>query len=143
MPGHGSDFRMSGFPKTVSSLAFESSGRWMCCDGGDTVVFWDFSGSGPTGREGLLGEGHRDDVTALAWAPTDGTSVLVSGDASGDIALWRLTSRHSPSQRIRPSETIASGDPVGAVAATSNRIFSGHRSGAVRCWASEPRQQAR
>jgi WD40 repeat protein len=139
----GSDFRMSGFPKTVSRLAFESSGRWMCCDGGDTVVFWDFSGSGPTGREGLLGEGHRDDVTALAWAPTDGTSVLVSGDASGDIALWRLTSRHSPGQRIRPSETIASGDPVGAVAATSNRIFSGHRSGAVRCWASEPRQQAR
>ena len=138
-----SDFRMSGFPKTVSRLAFESSGHWMCCAAGDTVVCWDFSGSGPTGREGLLAEGHCDNVTALAWAPTDGsTSVLVSGHAAGDIALWRLRPHHRSGQRIRPSWKIATGDPVGAIAATSDRIVSGHRSGAVRCFTSKPRQEA-
>lgn len=136
----GSDFRMSGFPKLVSRLAFEASGRWMCCDAGETVVCWDFSGSGPTGREGLLAEGHRDDVTALAWAPTGGSApILISGDAAGEVALWRLGPSSRPGGRIRPSWRTATGDPVGAIAATGDRIFSGHRSGAARCFTIDPR----
>jgi WD40 repeat protein len=136
---NGSDFQMSGFPKLVSRLAFESSGRWMCCDGGDTLVCWDFSGSGPTGREGLLAEGHRNDVTALAWAPAGGSApILVSGDAAGEVALWRLGPSSRPGGRIRPFWRTATGDPVGAIAATRDRIFSGHRSGAVCCFTSTP-----
>jgi WD40 repeat protein len=139
----GSDFRMSGFPKAVSRIVFEPSGRWMSCDGGDTVVCWDFSGAGPTGREAVLAEGHRDDVTALTWAPIDGSaSVLVSGDAAGDLKLWRLKPGHRPGQRIGPSWSAATGDPVGAVAATADRIVSGHRSGAVCCFHPETHQQA-
>lgn len=138
-----SDFRMSGFPKRVSRLAFESSGRWMCCDAGDVIVCWDFSGRGPTGRDGLLAEGHRDDVTALAWIPTRGPApILLSGDAAGDIALWRLTPNSRPGGRIRPFWKTATADPVAAVAATRDRIFTGHRSGAVRCFASDPNQGA-
>lgn len=130
-----SDFQMSGFPRRVSRLAFESSGRWMCCDGGDTVVFWDFSGRGPTGRNGLVAEWHRADVTALAWLPTDGRNpVLISGDASGGVALWRLRPNSQPGGRISPFWKTATGDPVEAVAAAGNRIFSGHRSGVVRCY---------
>jgi WD40 repeat protein len=139
----GSDFQMSGFPKLVSRLAFEPSGRWMCCDAGDTPVCWDFSGSGPTGRQGLLAEGHRDDVTALAWAPTGGSApILVSGDAAGEVARWRLGPGSRPGGRIRPFWRTATGDPVGAIATTRDRIFSGHRSGAVRCFTSDPRQEA-
>lgn len=139
----GSDFQMSGFPKLVSRLAFESSGRWMCCDGGDTVVCWDFSGSGPTGRNGLLAEGHRGDVTALAWTPTGGSApILLSGDAAGEVALWRLGPNSRPGARIGPFWRTTTGDPVGAVAATGGRIFSGHRSGAVRCFTSRPRGEA-
>jgi hypothetical protein len=78
VPG-GSDFRMSGFPTTVSRLAFESSGRWMACDAGDSIACWDFSGAGPTGREALLAEGHAAAVTALSWAPPDAASrVLIT-----------------------------------------------------------------
>lgn len=136
----GSDFQMSGFPKLVSRLAFEASGRWMCCDAGDTIVCWDFSGSGPTGREGLLAEGHRDDVTALAWAPTGGSApTLVSGDAAGDLALWRLGPSSRPGGRISPLWRMATGDPVGAIAATRDGVVSGHRSGATRCFKPEPR----
>jgi len=139
----GSDFRMSGFPKLVSRLAFESSGRWMCCNGGDTVVCWDFFGSGPTGREGLPAEGHRGDVTALAWAPTSGSApILVSGDTAGEVALWRLGPSSPPGGRIRPFWTTTTCDPVSSVVATRDRIFSGHRSGAVRCFTSQPRQEA-
>lgn len=139
----GSDFRMSGFPKTVSRLAFDPTGRWMSCDGGDTVVCWDFSGSGPTGREALIGDGHRDDVTALVWAPIDGSaSILVSGDAGGDVALWRLGPRHRPGQRIHSRWTAATGDPVGAIAAGADQIFSGHHSGIVRCFTCNPLREA-
>ena len=136
----GSDFRMSGFPKAVSRIAFEPSGRWMSCDGGDTVVCWDFSGSGPTGREAVLGEARRADITALAWAPADGADgVLVSGDAAGDLAAWRLGARLRPGQQIRPCSITATGDPVGALAVSAERIVSGHRSGAVRCFSRSAR----
>jgi WD40 repeat protein len=131
----GSDFAMSGFPKTVSRLAFESSGRWLCCDGGDAVVCWDFSGSGPTGRQAVLAEGLSADITALAWGPSNGAAtVLAAGDAAGDIASWRLGPQLRPGQRIRPSWTVATDDPVSAVVAVGNRIISGHRSGVVRCF---------
>lgn len=137
----GSDFQMSGFPRTVSRLAFESSGRWMCCDAGDAIVCWDFSGSGPTGRDGLIAETHRDDVTALAWVPTGAFApILVSGDAAGEVALWRLGPSSRPGGRIRPFWITATGDPVGAIAATRGRIFSGHRSGVTRCFLSDPRR---
>jgi WD40 repeat protein len=128
VPG-GDDFRMSGFPTTVSRLAFAPDGRWLACDGGDTVAFWDFSGAGPTGREAVLGPGHPAPISALAWANTGRT--LVSGDASGDLALWRLGPTARPGDRIRPNWRASTGDPVGAVAVVGDRIVSGHRSGAV------------
>lgn len=132
VPG-GSDFRMSGFPTTVSRLAFEPGGRWMACDAGDSIACWDFSGAGPTGREAVLAEGHTTAVTALCWAPPDGTGqVLISADTAGDVALWRIEPHHGPGDRLRPSRTAATGDPTGAVAAAGTHIVSGHRSGAVR-----------
>jgi WD40 repeat protein len=132
VPG-GSDFRMSGFPTTVSRLAFEPGGRWMACDAADSVVCWDFSGAGPTGREGLLAEGHAAAVASLCWAPADGAGrALVTADAAGDVALWRIEPHHGPGDRVRPSWTAATGDPAGAVAATGTHIVSGHRSGAIR-----------
>lgn len=130
VPG-GDDFRMSGFPTTVSRLAFEPGGRWMACDGGDTIAFWDFSGAGPTGREALLGQGHRGAVTALAWAPTGRT--LATADATGDVALWRLDPAARPGDRIRPTWVTSTGDPAGALAHAGGHIVSGHRSGALAC----------
>jgi WD40 repeat protein len=128
VPG-GDDFRMSGFPTTVSRLAFAADGRWLACDGGDTVAFWDFSGAGPTGREALLGEGHAAPVTALAWAATERT--LVTGDGAGDIALWRLGPTARPGDRVRPSWKASTGDAVGAIAHIDRQVVSCHRSGAI------------
>jgi WD40 repeat protein len=121
---------MSGFPTTVTRLAFAADGRWLACDGGDTVAFWDFSGTGPTGREALLGEGHAAPITALAWTATGRT--LVTADAAGDVALWRLGPDANPGARIRPSWRVSTGDPVDAIAVVEGQVLSGHRSGAVR-----------
>jgi WD40 repeat protein len=129
VPG-GDDFRMSGFPTTVSRLAFAADGRWLACDGGDTVAFWDFSGPGPTGREALLGPGHPAPIAALAWAGTGRT--LATADASGDVALWHLGPGARPGERVGPAWWASTGDPVGAIAVAGGHIVSGHRSGAIR-----------
>lgn len=129
VPG-GDDFRMSGFPRTVSRLAFEDGGRWMACDGGATVAFWDFSGTGPTGREGALGNGHDAAITALAWHP--GTArTLVTGDADGEVLTWRLGPDARPGDRFRPAHRRTAGDEVTAIAVVEGRVVTGHRSGAV------------
>ncbi len=134
VPG-GDDFRMSGFPTTVSRLAFESGGRWMACDGGDTIAFWDFSGSGPTGREAVLGCGHESAVSALAWRDARGpVRSLVTGDVGGDIAGWRLTGTTQPGDRLRPASVHSTGDPVSALTVVADHPVSGHRSGALMCW---------
>jgi WD40 repeat protein len=129
VPG-GDDFRMSGFPTTVSRLAFAADGRWLACDGGDTVAFWDFSGAGPTGREALLGEGHPAPITALAWAAAG--RMLVTADAAGDVALWHLGPDARPGDRVRPSRRTSTDDPVDAIAVVDGQVVSGHRSGAIR-----------
>lgn len=129
IPG-GDDFRMSGFPTTVSRLAFESGGRWMACDGGDTVAFWDFSGPGPTGREAMLGQGHAHPVTALAWRPGDART-LVTGDAGGDLLSWRIGPGEGPGSRLRPRATRSTVDAITAVSVLDGHVVAGHRSGAV------------
>lgn len=134
VPG-GDDFRMSGFPATVSRLEFDTDGRWLACNGGDVVVCWDFSGAGPAGREALLAEGHRGAVTALTWMPREGAHrALASGDDAGEIALWRLGAGAAPGDRIHPSRRFVTGDPVDAVAVAGPVVVSGHRSGALRGW---------
>lgn len=127
----GGDFRMSGFPTTVSRLAFAPDGRWMACDGGDAAVFWDFSGAGPTGREGMIAQGHGGAISALAWAPTGRT--LATADVTGDVALWRIEQSARPGDRIRPTWMAGTGDPVGAIAHVDGHVVSGHRSGTLAC----------
>ncbi|MGF1646812.1 MAG: WD40 repeat domain-containing protein [Kineosporiaceae bacterium] len=130
----GGDFRMSGFPATVSRLTFEPAGRWLACDGGDAVALWDFSGAGPMGRQAALAVGHRGPVRAISWVPAVSTTrALATGDAAGDLALWRLDARTAPGNQLRPAWTVRTGDPVEAVAGTATHVVTGHRSGVLAC----------
>ncbi|MEJ8277672.1 WD40 repeat domain-containing protein [Pseudonocardia spirodelae] len=108
----GSDFRMSGFPTTVSLPTFAGTGRWLACCSGDVVTCWDFSGAGPTGREAAVLNGHGAPVTGLAWAPGD-RHLLVSGDEAGTVLLWRLDATVRPGARPQPVGGLrgAAGDP--------------------------------
>lgn len=89
VPG-GDDFKMTGFPRPgparVRGQRRLDGLRRRC-----TVAFWDSSGSGPTGREGAIGQGHQAAITALAWHP-DAARTLVTADGSGEALTWRLES---------------------------------------------------
>jgi WD40 repeat protein len=110
----GSDFRMAGFPSTVSRLAFEDAGRWMACESSDVLTCWDFSGKGPTGRAAVVLTGHRSPVPGFAWAPGE-SRTLVSGDRDGLVLVWRLTAGTRPGDELRPVATLRGEEPVTAI----------------------------
>ncbi|GAA4842228.1 WD40 repeat domain-containing protein [Saccharopolyspora rosea] len=130
----GSDFQMSGFPATVSHLAFEDGGRWMACESAEVLTCWDFSGRGPTGRAGVVLTGHQTAVTAFAWAPGH-RATLISGDQDGNVLVWRITSSTRPGDEIRPAGGLRDDDPVTAITTghgtTSPTVHIGRRSGRI------------
>jgi WD40 repeat protein len=110
----GSDFQMSGFPATVSRLAFDDGGRWMACESAEVLTCWDFSGGGPTGRAGVVLAGHQAAVAAFAWLP-GAPRTLVSGDVDGNILVWRLAPATKPGDTLRPVGGLRDDDPVTAI----------------------------
>lgn len=129
-----SDFQMSGFPATVSHLAFEDGGRWMACESAEVLTCWDFSGTGPTGRAGVVLTGHQTAVTAFTWAPGHGQT-LISGDQDGNVLLWNITANTRPGDEIRPTGGLRDDEPVTAIT-TSNAgahsiVYIGRRSGRI------------
>lgn len=129
VPG-GDDFRMSGFPATVSRIAFHGDGRWLACESREAVTFWDFSGRGPVGREAVVGVGHRSPIIALVWAPDAPT--LLTVDEAGGLAVWRLGPAVRPGGRIRPAREVETAGEASAVAVAGGLVVVGHRSGTVR-----------
>ncbi|MEU6269296.1 WD40 repeat domain-containing protein [Saccharopolyspora shandongensis] len=130
----GSDFQMSGFPATVSHLAFEDGGRWMACESAEVLTCWDFSGRGPTGRAGVVLTGHQAAVTAFAWAPGH-RETMISGDQDGNVLVWRITGTTKPGDEVRPAGGVRDDDPVTAITtshgATNPTVYIGRRSGRI------------
>ncbi|MGP4014788.1 WD40 repeat domain-containing protein [Saccharopolyspora sp. 5N708] len=129
----GSDFRMSGFPATVSQLAFEDGGRWLACESAEVLTCWDFSGAGPTGRPGVVLTGHQSAVTAFAWVPGH-RQTLISGDQDGNVLVWRIGPATKPGHELRPVGGARDDDPVTAIIVDHTgpaTVYIGRRSGRV------------
>ncbi|MEV0089480.1 hypothetical protein [Saccharopolyspora sp. NPDC050642] len=130
----GSDFEMSGFPATVSHLAFEDGGRWMACESAEVLTCWDFSGRGPTGRAGVVLIGHQAAVSVFAWVPGH-RQILVSGDQDGNVLVWRIAGTTQPGDELRPASGVRDDDPVTAIITSSNTassiVYIGRRSGRI------------
>ncbi|TDD34560.1 WD40 repeat domain-containing protein [Saccharopolyspora elongata] len=131
----GSDFQMTGFPATVSHLAFEGGGRWMACESAEVLTCWDFSGAGPTGRAGIVLTGHQAAVTAFSWVPGH-RQTLISGDQDGNVLVWRIAPTAKPGDELHPAGGLRDDDPVTAITigssgATTPIVYIGRRSGRI------------
>ncbi len=126
----GSDFQMSGFPATVSHLAFEDSGRWMACESAEVLTCWDFSGSGPTGRAGVVLTGHQATVSAFSWVPGN-CRTLISGDVDGNVLVWKIAVTTRPGDELHPAGGVRDDDPVTAITTGHDTVYIARRSGRV------------
>lgn len=73
-------------PQAIQDLRFSADGRFLAAASSDRGVWvWEVA----SGRLQNRLTGHRQEVTSVEFAP-DGRT-LISGDASGVVKLWRLT----------------------------------------------------
>lgn len=123
----GKDLEMSGYATKVRELAWDATSRFLATGGGELVTIWDFSGKGPAGTAPMQIEGHRANVSALAFQHRG--SALASGGDDGALLLWapvqdtqlraraELGSAVSQLAWAPDDQCIAAGSAAGQVAA--------------------------
>jgi len=84
------DAEMSGYPHLVTSLSWDSTGRYLVTDGGEDGYVWDCSDPGPNGRMPERLKGDPDFLTrCLAFAPD--RAVCATAGESGIVAVYDVT----------------------------------------------------
>jgi serine/threonine protein kinase/WD40 repeat protein len=109
-------------PREFPGLAFSADGHWLAATGGNNVRVFDTQ----TWRTTLTIRGPR--IHRLAFDPT--SARLVTGAATGDVAIWEIPS----GARIRHLRDV--GEPVDAVAFSPDGqlVVAGSRDGAEHVW---------
>ncbi|MBI1267883.1 MAG: hypothetical protein GC193_10690 [Cryomorphaceae bacterium] len=87
----GEDLLMNGYPTKVRELSWDSTSRYLATGGGNEVIVWDFSGTGPSGSKPVVFPGHQTFISVLAFAP-EGTK-LASGGKDGAVIIWDLANQ--------------------------------------------------
>ncbi len=82
----GKDLEMTGYPRKVAELSWDSEGRFLATGGGELVTIWDCSGKGPAGSKPLSLSLHEKPVSALAFQNRN--PLLASSCSDGILALW-------------------------------------------------------
>lgn len=87
----GKDLHMSGFTAKVRHLGWSPDSRFFSIGGGEEVLIWDFSSSGPEGNEPDYLPAHMGIITALAPNPIN--SWIVSGADDGILIIYDAAAR--------------------------------------------------
>jgi WD40 repeat protein len=90
----GEDLQMSGYPRKVRELAWDSASRFLATGGGAVPSVWDCSGKGPAGTTPRQFKGHDAAVNALAYQHAG--PLLASGGEDGLLAVWQPTKSKKP-----------------------------------------------
>jgi WD40 repeat protein len=122
------DAEMSGYPHLVTSLSWDSTGRYLATDGGEDGMVWDCSAPGPEGRMPTFLKGTPDSlVRCVAFAP-DRAVCAVAGE-SGEVTLHDVA---HPARRVIGSVASA----VTTLAwASNNYLATGTAAGQLEAYA--------
>jgi WD40 repeat protein len=107
----GEDLMMSGYPTKVRELAWDCTSRFLATGGGDVPCVWDVSGKGPAGTKPIQLEGHKAQVTALAFQHAG--PLLASAGADALVILWHpgMHKRALAQSRLDSAVTQAAWSP--------------------------------
>jgi WD40 repeat protein len=109
------ELEMSGFPSKVSQVEFHPDGRWLFADGGGHPTMWDFSGSGPGGRQpAMLELNGRPGSTRFAWNPQ--APLVAVADSTGVVGLWDATQLIGGESGAAHVRLVDAKEPVTALA---------------------------
>ncbi|MDQ1289292.1 MAG: hypothetical protein QG622_2858 [Actinomycetota bacterium] len=106
----GSELEMDGYPRKVTRVAFDATGRWLAADGAPGITVWSFAGGGPGGTSARMLSAHPDGATAVAWHPR--RPVLATAGADGTVALWDVEGV-APGRPAPPDRSVVVSAPGG------------------------------
>jgi hypothetical protein len=108
------ELEMSGFPSKVAQLEFHPEGRWLFADGGGDATVWDFSGSGPGGRQpAMLDLEGRPGSTRFAWNPR--APLVAVGDSTGVVGLWDASQLRPGTSSQAQVRLVSAQEPITAL----------------------------
>jgi WD40 repeat protein len=79
---------LTGYPDRVRTLRWALGGRWLLASADDELTCWPVGDDGWPGDEPVSCVGHDQPITQLAC--TGRGDLIVTGDASGHVAVWSL-----------------------------------------------------
>lgn len=92
--GTGNDSEMKGYAFKPRALAWDSQGSLLATSRDATITCWDFTGKGPEGTRPIQLEGHKTQVTHLAFSPRK--AFLASGCQDPSILVWQPRKGRKP-----------------------------------------------
>lgn len=82
------ELHMPGYPKKVTQLAFDPTGRWLANNGSRDLTVWDFAGDSPAGSKPRLLTAH-DGIEHFAWRNCT-TGIVATVGTEGTLAIWSV-----------------------------------------------------
>jgi WD40 repeat protein len=124
----GEDLMMSGYPTKVRELSWDYTSRYLSTGGGPVPCVWDVSGKGPAGTKPLQFEGHKSNVTGVAFQHAG--PLLASAGADGQVILWH-PGKHTRAVR---KTRLPAGITQIAWSPDDRNIAAGTEGGQVAVW---------
>lgn len=110
----GEELEMAGFPRKVTVVSFDASGRWLAANGARDSTVWDFGGRGPGGTAPRMLTHDPDGARTLVWHPRH--PVVASGGAEGAVAVWSVPDLPVGRPQAPRWSCVVDGSPVTALA---------------------------
>jgi len=126
---NGKDLEMSGYPRKVRELAWDSTSTYLATGGGNQVTVWNCTGKGPAGSTPLSFELHEQPLNVLAFQNRG--PLLASSCSGGLLALWLPGGPKRPLAQTKLDAGISSI----AWAPNDARLVVGEESGTLTMYA--------
>ncbi len=79
---------MSGYPSKVKYFSWSANGRFFATGGGQALIIWDCSGTGPQNKEPAVLPVHTKPISAVLFSHAD--SRVATGGEDGLVFLFDL-----------------------------------------------------
>jgi len=122
----GEDLAMSGYPQKIKELAWSPDSRLLATGGGQVVTVWSFSGKGPAGSDPIVGQGHVEAISQLAFNG-DG-KWLGSVGKDGAVFFWKV------GRTLEAKALGLRGVSCTAAQWQSNQFVTGYATGHLIAW---------